>query len=229
MSQQWIWMSLAAGTMALGAACDATESPVLVAQVDPNSAGAVTSGQPNPGAPAGSVPGTMPGTGQGLPSTQSFGDPGGGMDAGTGGSGSGAVLPQPYTAPPSVTGTAQNSVTSSGAVVPLTPGSMAAPGAGATVSSSGAVLPPTPGSMAAPGTGATVSGSGEMLPPAPGSTIEAPGAGATVSGSGVLLPPSTGTTASGAAGTTLSPDSNTSSNSVTPPGGGSVIDEGVRR
>ncbi|RYZ36242.1 MAG: hypothetical protein EOO71_32575 [Myxococcaceae bacterium] len=203
MSQQWIWMGLAAGTLALGPACSATESPVLLAQVDPNSAGAITTGQPNPGAPAGTVEAT-PESAIGVPSPQDFGNTGSGQNTagtgtGTGGSGSGAVLPQPYTAPTPITGAPQDNVTGSGAVIPPDTGSTPAPGMGSSVSGSGVVLPPDTGSAAAPG------------------------AGNTVSGSGAVLPPSTGTTAPGA-GTTLSPDTNTSSNSVTPLGGGTVPD-----
>ncbi|RKH09117.1 hypothetical protein D7V97_17560 [Corallococcus sp. CA053C] len=183
---------------------------VMVAQVDPNSAGAINSGQTNPGAPAGTVTGT-PSTGAtGLPSAQPYADMGGGADAGTGGSGTGAVLPQPYTATPSLTNPvagAQGDVTGSGAVLLPVPGGMGSPISGNPVSSTGAVLPPDTGGMGSPGTGNTVSGSGAVIPPAVGPSV------------------------SGAAGTTLSPDTNTSSNSVTPLGGGSVVDEsqGERR
>ncbi|WP_147446727.1 hypothetical protein [Corallococcus sp. CA047B] len=224
MSQQWIWMGLAAGTLALGSACDATESPVLLAQVDPNSAGAITTGQPNPGAPAGSLPPAPAGSVTEPVSTRTYGDPG----TDTGGSGSGAVLPQPYTAPSSITGAAPGSATGTapGTATGTAPGSVtgAAPGS---VTGAGAVMPSNTGSLPAPGAGSTVSGSGAVLPPNTGSTA-APGVGNTVSGSGAVLPPSTGTTAPGA-GTTLSPDTNTSSNSVTPLGGGSVLDGGVGR
>ena len=185
MSQQWIWMSLAA---------------VMVAQVDPNSAGTINSGQTNPGMPAGSM--------TGLPSTQPYSDTGGGADAGTGGSGTGAVLPQPYSATPSLT----NPVA----------------GAQGDVTGSGAVLLPVPGGLGSPITGNPVSGAGAVLPPDPGG-MASPGAGNTVSGAGAVLPPAMGTPAAGAAGTTLSPDTNTSSNSVTPLGGGSVLDEGAGR
>lgn len=194
MSQQWIWMSLAA---------------VMVAQVDPNSAGAINSGQTNPGMPAGSMtglPSTQPYTG--LPSTQPYGDTEGGADAVTGGGGTGAVLPQPYNATPSLT----NPVA----------------GAQGVVTGSGAVLLPVPGDIGSPITGNPVSGTGAVLPPVAGG-MTAPGAGNTVTSTGAVLPPAMETPASGAAGTTLSPDTNTSSNSVTPLGGGSVLDEGAGR
>ncbi|RKH43965.1 hypothetical protein D7X12_11855 [Corallococcus sicarius] len=197
---------------------------VMVAQVDPNSAGAINSGQTNPGTPAGSMtglPSPQPYTGlpstqpyTGLPSTQPYGDTGGGANAGggadavTGGSGTGAVLPQPYSATPSLT----NPVA----------------GAQGDVTGSGAVLLPVPGGMGSPITGNPVSGTGVVLPPDPAG-MASPGAGNTVSGAGAVLPPAMGTPAAGAAGTTLSPDTNTSSNSVTPLGGGSILDEGAGR
>ncbi|WP_147451246.1 hypothetical protein [Corallococcus llansteffanensis] len=194
MSQQWIWMSLAA---------------VMVAQVDPNPAGAINSGQTNPGAPAGSMTGAPPGSTTGLPSTQPYSDTGGGADAGTGGSGTGAVLPQPYSATPSLTnpvaGT-QGDIAGSGAVLPSDTGGMASPISGNSVSGTGAVLPSDTGGLGSPGAGNTVSGTGAVLPPAAPATT-------------------TGPAAAGAAGTTLSPDTNTSSNSVTPLGGGSIVDE----
>ncbi|MFP2896982.1 hypothetical protein [Corallococcus sp. 4LFB] len=66
MSQQWIWMSLAAGTLALGSAN---------AQVDPNSAAAITTSQPNPGAPAGTPATASAGSPIGNPYTEPLGDP----------------------------------------------------------------------------------------------------------------------------------------------------------
>ena len=219
MSQQWIWMSLAA---------------VMLAQVDPNSAGAISNGQPNPGAPAGTVTGT-PSTGTtglpsaqpyadtgGLPSAQPYADTGGGAVAGTGGSGTGAVLPQPYSPTPSLTNPvagAQGDITGTGAVLLPVPGSMGSPISGNSVSGSGAVLPPDTGGLNSPGAGNTVSGSGAVIPPTTDPSMSGmSGAAGTTSGAA-------GTT-SGAAGTTLSPDTNTSSNSVTPLGSGSLVNEG---
>ncbi|WP_147445469.1 hypothetical protein [Corallococcus aberystwythensis] len=226
MSQQWIWMGLAAGTLALGTAS---------AQVDPNSAGAITTGQPNPGAPPGTpAPNAPAGTPIGNPYTEPLGDPNGAANPGIGGSGTGAVIPQPYSPQPSVPGATPDILPSS-------------PGTSTPVTGSGAVIPPSTsptvtgtGAVLAPGTSTTVAGStgstattGALMPPAtttPGTTL--PGASnstvtpgtptGTTSSMGVVLPPATGTTAPGAAGTTLSPDSNTSSNSVTPLNGGNV-------
>ncbi|QAT82033.1 hypothetical protein EJ065_0426 [Corallococcus coralloides] len=223
MSQQWIWMSVAAGTLALGSAH---------AQVDPNSAGAITTSQPNPGAAPG-TPAPISGV-SASPTTQPIGDLTG-ANTGTGGSGTstGAVIPQPYSALPPSPGNA-TTVTGAGTVV--------APGSATTVTGTGAVLAPGTSTTVAGSTGSTAT-MGALLPPAtttPGTMM--PGASTstvtpgtptgTMSSMGVVLPPATGMTPPGITGSqpttlspggnTLTPDSNTSSNSVTPLGGGNV-------
>ncbi|CAM4193749.1 hypothetical protein [Corallococcus exiguus] len=235
MSQQWIWMSVAAGTLALGTAH---------AQVDPNSAGAITTSQPNPGA----APGTPDpiNSVSASPTTQLIGNVTG-ANSGTGGSGTstGAVIPQPYSAQPFVSGTSPESL-------PLSPGNtttvtgtgtVVAPGSATTVTGTGAVLAPGTSTTVAGSTGSTAT-TGALLPPAtttPGTTL--PGASistvtpgtptGTMSSTGAVLPPATGLTPPGITssqpttpspgGNPLTPDSNTSSNSVTPLGGGSVL------
>ncbi|NNC08821.1 hypothetical protein HJC10_39075 [Corallococcus exiguus] len=233
MSQQWIWMSVAAGTLALGSAS---------AQVDPNSASAITTSQPNPGAP----PGTPAPMGGALDNqvTQPLGDA---TSVGAGGSGTstGAVIPQPYGTQPSVSGNAAESVPPGpgNATTVTGGGTVVAPGSATTVTGEGAVLAPGTGSTVAGSTGSTAT-TGALLPPAtttPGTSL--PGASnstvtpgtptGTMSSTGAVLPPATGTTPpalTGSQPTTLSPgsnpltpDNNTSSNSVTPLGGGSVL------
>ncbi|WP_147469436.1 hypothetical protein [Corallococcus sp. AB045] len=232
MSQQWIWMSVAAGTLALGSAN---------AQVDPNSASAITTSQPNPGAPAG-TPAPMGGALDNQV-TQPLGDT---LSVGAGGSGTstGAVIPQPYGTQPSVSGNAAQSVPPSpgNATTVTGGGTVVAPGSATTVTGTGAVLAPGTSSTVAGSTGSTAT-TGALLPPAtttPGTTL--PGASistvtpgtptGTMSSTGAVLPPATGMTPPGITGSqpttlspggnTLPPDSNTSSNSVTPLGGGNV-------
>ncbi|RKH82536.1 hypothetical protein D7X99_15155 [Corallococcus sp. AB032C] len=226
-------MSVAAGTLALGSAS---------AQVDPNSASAITTSQPNPGAP----PGTPAPMGGALDNqvTQPLGDA---TSVGAGGSGTstGAVIPQPYGTQPSVSGNAAESVPPSpgNATTVTGGGTVVAPGSATTVTGEGAVLAPGTGSTVAGSTGSTAT-TGALLPPAtttPGTSL--PGASnstvtpgtptGTMSSTGAVLPPATGTTPpalTGSQPTTLSPgsnpltpDNNTSSNSVTPLGGGSVL------
>ncbi|NOK12538.1 hypothetical protein [Corallococcus exercitus] len=229
MSQQWIWMSLAASTLALGSAN---------AQVDPNSAAAITTSQPNPGAPAGTPAASSAGSPIGNPYTEPLGDPTGAANPGIGGSGTstGAVIPQPYSAQPFVAGTAPSTLPPGpGTSTTVTGnGTVVAPGTSTTVTGTGAVLPGTSGTVAG-STGSTAT-TGALMPPAtttPGTML--PGASnstvtpgtptGTTSDMGVVLPPATGLTPPGITGsqpTTLSPDSNTSSNSVTSPGGGDV-------
>ncbi|WP_223641458.1 hypothetical protein [Corallococcus sp. EGB] len=237
MSQQWIWMSVAAGTLALGSAS---------AQVDPNAASAITTSQPNPGAPAG-TPAPMGGALDNQV-TQPLGDT---TSVGAGGSGTstGAVIPQPYGTQPDV------SLTSPETTAPPSPGNattvtgggtVVAPGSATTVTGEGAVLAPGTSSTVAGSTGSTAT-SGALLPPAtttPGANL--PGASnstvtpgtptGTMSNQGAVLPPATGLTppsitgsaqpstpiTGGSQGNPLSPDNNTSSNSVTPLGGGNV-------
>ncbi|RKG51262.1 hypothetical protein D7X30_36330 [Corallococcus sp. AB011P] len=225
-------MSVAAGTLALGSAN---------AQVDPNSASAITTSQPNPGAPAG----TPPPMGGALDNqvTQPLGDT---LSVGAGGSGTstGAVIPQPYGTQPSVSGNAAQSVPPSpgNATTVTGGGTVVAPGSATTVTGTGAVLAPGTSSTVAGSTGSTAT-TGALLPPAtttPGTTL--PGASistvtpgtptGTMSSTGAVLPPATGMTPPGITGSqpttlspggnTLPPDSNTSSNSVTPLGGGNV-------
>ncbi|MFB1485046.1 hypothetical protein [Corallococcus sp. RDP092CA] len=232
MSQQWIWMSVAAGTLALGSAS---------AQVDPTSAGAITTGQPNPGAPAGTP--APSGGALDTPVAQPLGDT---PSAGTGGSGTstgggtstGAVIPQPYSPQPSLSGSASDTLPPSpgNATTVTGGGTVVAPGSATTVTGEGAVLAPGTGSAATGSTGSTDT-TGALMPPAtttPGTSL--PGASnstvtpgtptGTMSSTGVVLPPAPSTTppsiTGGSQSTTLSPDSNTSSNSVTAPGGGDV-------
>ncbi|RKH80220.1 hypothetical protein D7Y21_32525 [Corallococcus sp. AB045] len=225
-------MSVAAGTLALGSAN---------AQVDPNSASAITTSQPNPGAPAG-TPAPMGGALDNQV-TQPLGDT---LSVGAGGSGTstGAVIPQPYGTQPSVSGNAAQSVPPSpgNATTVTGGGTVVAPGSATTVTGTGAVLAPGTSSTVAGSTGSTAT-TGALLPPAtttPGTTL--PGASistvtpgtptGTMSSTGAVLPPATGMTPPGITGSqpttlspggnTLPPDSNTSSNSVTPLGGGNV-------
>ncbi|MBN8470344.1 hypothetical protein JYJ95_27875 [Corallococcus exiguus] len=233
MSQQWIWMSVAAGTLALGTAN---------AQVDPNSASAITTSQPNPGAP----PGTPAPMGGALDNqvTQPLGDV---TSVGAGGSGTstGAVIPQPYGTQPSVYGNTTEYVPPGpgNATTVTGGGTVVAPGSATTVTGTGAVLAPGTSTTVAGSTGSTAT-TGALMPAAtttPGTTL--PGASTsvvtpgtptgTMSSTGAVLPPATGLTPPGITGSQpatpspggnpLTPDSNTSSNSVTPLGGGSVL------
>ncbi|RKG63737.1 hypothetical protein D7V80_29470 [Corallococcus sp. CA054B] len=234
MFQQWIWMSVAAGTLALGSAN---------AQVDPNSAGAITTSQPNPGAAPG-TPDPINGV-SASPTTSLIGNVTG-ANSGTGGGGTstGAVIPQPYSAQPFVSGSSPETLPSSpaNATTVTGTGAVVAPGSATTVTGTGAVLAPGTSSAVAGSTGSTAT-TGALMPPAtttpgtmlPGASVSTVTPGTptgTLSSTGAVLPPATGMTPPGITGSqptilspggnTLPPDSNTSSNSVTPLGGGNV-------
>ncbi|MHA7627555.1 hypothetical protein [Corallococcus sp. M7] len=226
MSQQWIWMSVAAGTLALGSAH---------AQVDPNSAGAITTSQPNPGAAPG-TPNPINGA-SASPTTQPIGDiTGANTGTGGGGTSTGAVIPQPYSAQPFVSGNSPDTLPPSpgNATTVTGAGTVVAPGSATTVTGTGAVLAPGTSTTVAGSTGSTATMGalmppatttpGTMLPGASNSTVTPGTPTGTMSSTGAVLPPATGTTPPAITGSqpTLSPDSNTSSNSVTPLGGGNV-------